>query len=409
MLKRSSPGACASAKRRNTGSRSSWAHRQFRTGEAVRSGRRHAARHAALDLLAGERLVQTIKPVALRRQAGLADRRLDADWRYISMVRALMPRAFGGSPCRDGARPAASGCPAATAGSSGEPDRAAADNQDRDFDHSGRSVLVRGIEPVGEPDAGGPILAALQEIASPDELAVGVFAGLLARDRVIPFTGRERRDLALAGHFEQVMIDDAFGDAAAADQHAVIAQDHERPALEIAHQFRRHVVVELEPLEFVIFDFAVEPQRMLVDRQEAEFVRRDAHAGHGMRMQCRIEVRAVLQQTGMDDQRAALDRFDIGIGQDVSVEIDLQQRRRRHFGKHPIRALDQHVIRFARHPQSEMVVGQIVDAVMGEQAIPGGEFDPRRPFLGADLIADRFAVGDELNRHVATSPDGDGF
>ena len=160
-------------------------------------------------------------------------------------------------------------------------------------------------------------------------------------------------------------------------------------AVEVAHQFRRHVVVELEALEFVIFDFAIKPDRMLVDRQQAEFMRRDAHAADGMRMQRRVQVGAVLQQPGMDDQRAALDRFDIGIGQHVAVEIDLQQRRRRHLGKHPVRALDQHVIRFARHPQPEMIVGQIVDAVMSEHAVPGREFDPRRPLLGADLITDR--------------------
>jgi hypothetical protein len=56
-----------------------------------------------------------------------------------------------------------------------------------------------------------------------------------------------------------------------------------------------------------------------------------------------------------------------------------------------------------------MVIGQVVDAVMGEHAVPGGEFDAGRPLLGADLIADRFAAGDELNRHDATSPDGDEF
>jgi hypothetical protein len=204
-----------------------------------------------------------------------------------------------------------------------------------------------------------------------------------------------------------VVVDDAFGDAAAADQHAVIAQDQERAAIEVAHEFRRHIVVEFETLEFVILDLAIKPDCMLIDRQQSEFVGRDAHPADGVRMQRRIEIAAVLQQPGMDDQRAALDRPDIGIGQNIAGEIDLQKRRRRHLGKHPIRALDQHMIRFARHPQPEVVISQIVDAVMSEHAVPGRKLDPRRPLLGGDLITNGFTAGYQLNRLNITSPDGD--
>ena len=38
--------------------------------------------------------------------------------------------------------------------------------------------------------------------------------------------------------FEKVVVDDALGYAAAAHQHAVIAQDQERAAVEVPHQFR---------------------------------------------------------------------------------------------------------------------------------------------------------------------------
>src|SRR6266446_9655016 len=40
------------------------------------------------------------------------------------------------SPCRDGARPATSGCPAAIAARGGKPNRPAADNQNRNLDHA---------------------------------------------------------------------------------------------------------------------------------------------------------------------------------------------------------------------------------------------------------------------------------
>src|SRR5580704_7696332 len=112
------------------------------------------------------------------------------------------------------------------------------------YDFRLRSVLVGGVEPFGETQTGRPVLAPLQEIAAILELAVGVLAGLPARDGVIAFARRQCRDLALTSHFEPVMIDDAFGDAFAADENAVIAQDHDRSAVEIAKQLWRHVGVE---------------------------------------------------------------------------------------------------------------------------------------------------------------------
>jgi hypothetical protein len=150
-------------------------------------------------------------------------------------------------------------------------------------------------------------------------------AGRHAGNAVIAFTGRQRRDLTLERHFQPVMTDHALGHACATDQRAVIAQDHEAATLQIAEQLRRHAMVELEAFEFVVFQFAIEPQRMLRDRQQAEPMRRDTHAVHGMGVQGRIQVRAAFQQSGMDDQRATFDRLDVGIRQHVAVKIDLQQ------------------------------------------------------------------------------------
>src|SRR5690242_16041773 len=120
-----------------------------------------------------------------------------------------------------------------------------------------------------------------------------------------------------------------------------------------------------------------------------------------MGMQRRVQIRSMLEQTGMDDQRAALDRLHIRVGQDIAVEIDLQQGGRRDLGKHPIRALDQHVIRLARHPEPEMIVGQIVDPVMRQDAVPGREIDAGLPLCSTDLIPNRLALGDELHCHNA--------
>src|SRR5581483_2988782 len=95
VLKRNSARGCASAKRRSTGSRSSWAHMQFETGEAARLAgamrpgtRRSISRPARLS-------VHTISPV---RSGARPAARISSSipiWRYSSIVRALMPRAFG--------------------------------------------------------------------------------------------------------------------------------------------------------------------------------------------------------------------------------------------------------------------------------------------------------------------------
>src|SRR5579885_2043786 len=95
VSKRNSASGCASAKRRSTGSRSSWAHRQFETGEAARLAgamrpgtRRSISRPARLS-------VHTISPV---RSGARPAARISSSipiWRYSSIVRALMPRAFG--------------------------------------------------------------------------------------------------------------------------------------------------------------------------------------------------------------------------------------------------------------------------------------------------------------------------
>src|ERR1043166_3983049 len=100
-------------------------------------------------------------------------------------------------------------------------------------------------------------------------------------------------------------------------------------------------------------------------------MRRNAHASYRMGMQCCIEVGTALEQPGMDDQRATLDPRHIGIGYDVSVEIDLQQRGSGYLRKHPIGALDEHTVRLTGDPKPEMIVGQVIDAVMRQDAMTG--------------------------------------
>ena len=140
VLKRSSPGAwprqsAAAPARDRPGRTGSCA-----TGVIAMVCARGAARHPALDLPPGQAFGPDDQAGAVRRQAGGADRRPRCRiWRYISMVRALMPRALG-TMAVPGWRSTSSErmpcCDSSMRG--GEPDRAAADDQHGDVEHGVR-------------------------------------------------------------------------------------------------------------------------------------------------------------------------------------------------------------------------------------------------------------------------------
>src|ERR1700712_1180919 len=115
-----------------------------------------------------------------------------------------------------------------------------------------RSFFVGWVQSFNKPQTGRPVLSTVQKMAGIPELAVSIFASLLAWDQVVAFTRCQCRDLSLTCHFQPVMIDRAFGNASAADKDTVIAQDHEQATVEVAQQFWRHVVVELEAFERVV-------------------------------------------------------------------------------------------------------------------------------------------------------------
>ena len=232
---------------------------------------------------------------------------------------------------------------------------------------------------------------------------MGVLAGGFIGQQVVPFAGRKHRDLRLASILQPVMVDDTFRNAAPAHQCAVVAKQHARPSLEIVEQAPGHFRVELEALEVVVFQLAVEAHRLLTQGQQPGLVCRHAHRARRVRVQHRVDVVPGLEQARVDDQAtaAALRRV---AGQDgVALEIVLDQRRGGHLAEHVLVALDQHVLRLTGHPQAEVVVGHVVDAVVGEDAVPGGELDPRLPFGGARLQARRRGNFGDSRDHVLSS------
>ena len=86
---------------------------------------------------------------------------------------------------------------------------------------------------LGEAQTSRPVSTAFEELTGIHHLLMGVLAGGFIRQQVVPLAGRKHCDLRLARHFQPVMVDNTFRDAAPAHQCAVVAEQHAGPSLEI--------------------------------------------------------------------------------------------------------------------------------------------------------------------------------
>jgi hypothetical protein len=75
--------------------------------------------------------------------------------------------------------------------------------------------------------------------------------------------------------------------------------------------------------------------------------------------------------------------------EDVAVDVDLDQARGGDLLAEVAIGVDQELVVLARHPHRDVVVDQVGPAVMGDQPVGGGQFDPRLPLLVAHALADR--------------------
>ena len=73
----------------------------------------------------------------------------------------------------------------------------------------------------------------------------------------------------------------------------------------------------------------------------------------------------------------------------LPLDVDLDQRRGGHFLEHQIVRIEQEMMLGPRDPRRQMGEDEVVPAVMRDQPVGGGEVDPDRPFLVADLALER--------------------
>ena len=81
----------------------------------------------------------------------------------------------------------------------------------------------------------------------------------------------------------------------------------------------------------------------------------------------------------MDDEARRVDDV-VGVLDDVALEVDLDQVRRRHLAEMDPVGIDQEVFLAPGHPRRDMGREQVVHVEMGDEPVTGGEIDADVPF-----------------------------
>jgi hypothetical protein len=155
-------------------------------------------------------------------------------------------------------------------------------------------------------------------------------------------------------------------------------------------------LVEVDGRSFivVIADMADEPHRGLRQRKQPARHRRYRYAGTGMGMEHAGDVRPRLVDRAVDHVTRFVDAVvGVGLPDDLALDVDLHQARRRDLLVEHAVEVDEQVILAAGDARRDVVVDEVGHPVFVHEAIAGGEVDARLPFLGRNLAADRLEVG----------------
>src|SRR6185503_6440490 len=131
----------------------------------------------------------------------------------------------------------------------------------------------------------------------------------------------------------------------------------------------------------------------LRQRKQPAGHRRHRDTGAGMGMEYAGDVRPRLVDGAVDHVAGFVDAVvGLGLPDDLALDVDLHQARRGDLlVEHPVK-IDEQMIG-AGDARRDVIVDQVGYPVLVYEAIAGGEVDPRLPFLGRHLTADRLEVG----------------
>jgi len=182
-------------------------------------------------------------------------------------------------------------------------------------------------------------------------------------------------------------------DRASHRQGAVIAQQQVVLVAEVFLDARALIVVERDAFIVVIGEVAGDELRSLVQRLQAFEATRDRNAVGGVEMQHAAGILADLMDRGVNGETRRIDAV-LAFGQQITVEVDLDQAGRGDLIEHQSVRIDQEVMFRSRHAGGDVGVDEVVPAIERHQAIGGGEIDALRPFrlghVGPNFLQARF-------------------
>ena len=186
--------------------------------------------------------------------------------------------------------------------------------------------------------------------------------------------------LRLAGALQAIDVVEGLADGLADRKQAVVAQDHHLAVAEVLDQPLPLVEFDRHALEVVIGDLAP-AHRRLRQRQQPALEHRHRHAGVGVGVQHAGDVVARAVDRAVDHVARQVDAVvRIGVGDDLAVEIDLDQRGRGDLLVHHAERIDQEMLLVARHARRDVVEVQVGHPVEIDEPIAGGEIDAGLPF-----------------------------
>jgi len=169
----------------------------------------------------------------------------------------------------------------------------------------------------------------------------------------------------------------------------MIAQHKEGTVAQIGHQSRLLVIAERDALVIVVGQTRQHDHRLLRDGKQAVLLGRNGDAVLRMHVNDAGGIFARGVNGTVDREAGRIDRIPV-VEQNVAVQVDLHQTRRRDFLKqHPIR-IDKEGVLGAGHPRRNVGEDQVVPAVQGDEAVAGGKIDPELPFVLGYPVADAF-------------------
>ncbi len=172
----------------------------------------------------------------------------------------------------------------------------------------------------------------------------------------------------------------------------MIAHDHRVMRPEILHQPLALIKVDRRSFIVVITDVADKADGRLRHRQEPALHRRNRHAGPCMGVQHASDVLPRLVDRAVNHIARDIDAvIGVGLGNDVALDIDLDQARCRDLlVKQPVE-IDQQMVG-AGNARGDVVIDQVGHGIGVDQAIAGGEIEPGLPFLLRYVVADRLEI-----------------